>query len=333
MAVVRLPLVVLVTALVFLSLRYWGLSGRQDSCLIGLDRQLKLARKAEKETSENKDWFEEKLTQKDVEIATMKRETINTVSRLRACENEKQEVKDKLEEDLQYEKSALKKVNNDLEEMTNKLSKMNNEYTQSLVREDSLRKEKDELMIELGNSADVVNSSLRKVKDAEDELAEANEENLKKVQDLQDALKQKGDGENKKDVKPKNDAHIYKEKLLKDEHQPKRDIIDQKVEEAFAQVAKPGDNLKHENATLNKEAKVKEQLEDQKHPQVQKPDDPAIKAGILENNSIEENKNAAEEDIDGEGIGNNVLRKRKNNGAKDEEDAEDDEYAEVKDEN
>merc|ERR1712179_302487 len=85
------------------------------------------------------------------------------------------------------------------------------------------------------------------------EMEEAKEEILKQKEISENVAKE----ENKKEenLKSEDDKHFYEKKLIeRDDKEPKRDIIDQEVEEAFAKVgANPNDAAPAKNETLEDE--------------------------------------------------------------------------------
>ena len=278
------------------------------------------------------------MSDKDFELGTLKREKTTCDSKLKLCEAAREDLVDDLKEkaeqieesatameatrkELKTTKDELKKSDDELstansklqsakdqvDEMVSKFAQMKTEYTKALEREETLRTERNKLKENLTNAD------------------ETNEENMQLIKDLRDDLQAKADGKN---LKPKDDEHFYEKKLFKDKDivdPPKRDILDQKVEEAFAQrargsnedaVAPPpvlpnNDTLIAQNnqvvdsvlkTNLTKDSKVDD---DDWVPQVEMPLDSKAKGnGSMIVEDYEENE---EEDIEDDGIEENGM--------------------------
>jgi len=244
---VRLPIVLLLTALVFITVKYWGIKTRQDNCLLSLDRQLKLVKSSDDELQETKDRCERQMTEKDMEIGLVKRDRTSFERKLGVCEQEKEElvsqqkkIEEENEEVAKDNESVLKQANDDLSELVEKYSKMKKEYERALASEVDLRKERDGLKEEKKTLEEEVKAAedksakmLLKAKKYKTEMEEAKEELLKQKEMLNVAAKK--DDKNGKNLKPEDDTHFYEKKVIKsNDKEPKRDIIDQEVEEAFA---------------------------------------------------------------------------------------------------
>lgn len=253
---VRVPIVFLLTALIFITVKYWGIKARQDTCLLSLDRQLKLVKSSDEELDETKDRCERQVAEKDMEIGTVKRDRSSFERRLSVCEQEKTEllneqkkIEKENEEVVKDNENVLKQANNDLNELLEKFSKMKKEYERSLASEAELRKERDDLKEErdtldeeLEAEKDKSAKMSNKAKQYKVEMEEAKEEMLKQQRILEVAVKKESSKE--KNVKPEDDKHFYEKKVIQsdDNKEPKRAIIDQEVEEAFAKVgANPND--------------------------------------------------------------------------------------------
>jgi len=259
---VRLPIVFLLTAVIFITVKYWGIKGRQDTCLLSLDRQLKLVKTSDEELEETKDRCERQLAEKDMEIGTVKRDKSSFERKLSLCEQEKGEIEDEQrkiekenEEVAKDNESVLKQANDDLSDLLEKYSKMKKEYERALESEtelrnerDSLREERKTLEEELEATKDKSAKMLIKAKQYKAEMEEAKEEMLK-----QKEIAVKEENNKEKNVKPEDDKHFYEKKVIQsDDNEPKRDIIDQEVEEAFAKVgANPNDVAPVKNKTLD----------------------------------------------------------------------------------
>lgn len=249
---VRVSMVILVSGLCLMTVKYWNLKGKQDSCLVGLDKHLKLVKKSEAELGDSEDKLESLRTQNDFEIAALKKLKNSGESKLRMCEKSTADlVKDieGKEGKIEDSEAEMEKVRKDLDEMVAKFTTMKTEYERALSSEKSLIKERDDLKESLSISQKKRHENLQKAQDLgalnDDnllrikKLEEQNYENLSKMQDLEEALQEKKDMLDKKVVEPKADKDFYQGKLsIKDKDEvPKRDILDQKVEEAFAKAA------------------------------------------------------------------------------------------------
>jgi len=314
---VRLPIVFLLTALIFITVKYWGIKGRQDTCLLSLDRQLKLVKNSDEELEETKDRCERQLTEKDMEIGTVKREKSSFEGKLSQCEQEKGSIEDEQrkiekenEEVAKDNESVLKQANDDLSELLEKYSKMKKEYERALASEtelrnerDGLREERTTLEEELEAAKDKSAKMLIKAKQYKAEMEEAKEEMLKQKEIMDIAVEEENNKE--KNVKPEDDKHFYEKKVIQsDDNEPKRDIIDQEVEEAFAKVgANPNDLAPAKNKTLedNDDGDAKLNNDHDSNLQVQEPqvgNRTVIEEAENEVDHIENKEIADEKDVD-----------------------------------
>ena len=178
----------------------------------------------------------------------VKRDRTNFERKLGVCEQEKEElvsqqkkIEEENEEVAKDNESVLKQANDDLSELVEKYSKMKKEYERALASEVDLRKERDGLKEEkktleeeLEAAKDKSAKMLLKAKKYKTEMEEAKEELLKQKEMLNNVAAKKGD-KNEKNLKPEDDTHFYEKKVIQsNDKEPKRDIIDQEVEEAFA---------------------------------------------------------------------------------------------------
>lgn len=317
---VRLPIVFLLTALIFITVKYWGIKARQDTCLLSLDRQLKLVKNSDEELEETKDRCERQVAEKDMEIGTVKREKITFERKLSVCEQEKEEIKveqkqiEKENEEVSRDnESVLKQANDDLSELLEKYSKMKKEYERALASETKLRKERDDLKEERNTLEDELEAAkdksaemLNKAKQYKAEMEEAKEEMLKQKEILEIAAKEENKKEN--NLKPEDDKHFYEKKVIEgNDKELKRDIIDQAVEEAFAKVgANPNDvalPVKNETLKNDNDGGVKLNDDHDSNFQVEEPhigveNRTAIEKAEKEVGQIEKKEIADDKDID-----------------------------------
>ena len=177
----------------------------------------------------------------------VKRDRTSFERKLGVCEQEKEEllthqkkIEEQNEEVAKDNESVLKQAKDDLSELVEKYSKMKKEYERALASEVDLRKERDGLKEEKKTLEEEVEAAkdksakmLLKAKKYKTEMEEAKEELLKQKEMLNVAAKK--DDKNEKNLKPEDDTHFYEKKVIKsNDKEPKRDIIDQEVEEAFA---------------------------------------------------------------------------------------------------
>ena len=177
----------------------------------------------------------------------VKRDRTSFERKLGVCEQEKEElvsqqkkIEEENEEVAKDNESVLKQANDDLSELVQKYSKMKKEYERALASEVDLRKERDGLKEEKKTLEEEVEAAkdksakmLLKAKKYKTEMEEAKEELLKQ-KEMHDVAAKKDD-ENEKNLKPEDDTHFYEKKVIQsNDKEPKRDIIDQEVEEAFA---------------------------------------------------------------------------------------------------
>ena len=177
----------------------------------------------------------------------VKRDRTSFERKLGVCEQEKEEllthqkkIEEENEEVAKDNESVLKQANDDLSELVEKYSKMKKEYERALASEVDLRKERDGLKeekktleMEVEAAEDKSAKMLLKAKKYKTEMEEAKEELLKQKEMLNVAAKK--DDKNGKNLKPEDDTHFYEKKVIQsNDKEPKRDIIDQEVEEAFA---------------------------------------------------------------------------------------------------
>ena len=103
-----------------MTVKYWNLKGKQDSCLVGLDKHLKLVKKSEAELGDSEDKLESLRTQNDFEIAALKKQKNSGESKLRMCEKSTADlVKDieGKEGKIEDSEADMEKVRKDLAEM------------------------------------------------------------------------------------------------------------------------------------------------------------------------------------------------------------------------
>ena len=197
----------------------------------------------------------------------MKREKSSFEGKLSQCEQEKGSIEDEQrkiekenEEVAKDNESVLKQANDDLSELLEKYSKMKKEYERALASEtelrnerDGLREERTTLEEELEAAKDKSAKMLIKAKQYKAEMEEAKEEMLKQKEIMDIAVEEETNKE--KNVKSEDDKHFYEKKVIQsDDNEPKRDIIDQEVEEAFAKVgANPNDVAPAKNETFEDE--------------------------------------------------------------------------------
>lgn len=234
-----------------------------------------MVKKSEAELGDTKDKFDSFRTQNDFEVASLKKQKTSSESKLRMCEKSSADLVKNLgvkEEKIEENEAELLKVREDLDELVTKFTTMKKEYERALSSERSITKERDDLKESLSTSQKKRHEHIQKVQDLEalnednvmriKQLEEKNAENLNKMQDLEEALQEKKDMIDKNIAEPKADKDFYQGKLsIKDKDEPpKRDILDQKVEEAFAKAAvapppKAMDEIKEKNRRALEEKK------------------------------------------------------------------------------
>lgn len=307
----RVSMVVLLASLILLTVKYWGLQARQDACLLTLDTSLRQARAIEEEKDEEKEKAEMKLTEKELEIGTMKKEKKKDEITLRVCEKENQSLQKDLERNAKEYQKALKEANKDLSDMIEKYSKMKKEYERSLASEMKLREDKTSLSDAIEDAKKLSEKNMNKLKKENVALEETNEANMLKLEEL---IK-----ETKKEEKGANEGKLLKggiEQPKRNIIEPNRDTLDEKVEEAFAKINKKNKvQPKHDtldehklhmhNKTSNGNQIVKE---DSKNvvgdnndfpPQVQRPADNMAAGNETVVNERNKDKDDDEEDEEG----------------------------------
>ena len=193
-------------SLCLVSVKYWKLVDKQDTCLAGLDFHMKLVKQSEVQLSDARKAMLGVQTQKESEMAVLKKEKTGLDKKLRMCERSTEDLvrdievkEDKIEE----QETELRKVEGELEEIMNKFAKIKAEYTSSLARAETLAKERDSLKESFDISQQKNNDKLKKDQELKNghknslimikKLEVKNADNLKIIQKLENALESKKD--------------------------------------------------------------------------------------------------------------------------------------------
>lgn len=168
----KVSMIVLMTTLVYLTIKYWRAKESKDLCYISLDKHIRLYKDTEKDARSNKESFSKLVRNREAEISELTKDKTELESRLKVCsvasaEKDRQiSLKVVMVEDKER---IVEEKNKQLDDLLMKNSQMRSEFQKISARETVWLDEREQLELDLANSRKAALFSENKIDNALEE--------------------------------------------------------------------------------------------------------------------------------------------------------------------